>query len=260
MKDDKKLREEILKLRNKGMSLEAIAKALKISKPKVHYQLKMAEIEALKMEYEQKLKELQRKEAELREWELKLKEKEKRIAQKAREVYQEEIKKKQKEIEHLKEEIKRLESKKRQLEAEITLLQRRIEKLRSVEFSESGNKKAEDSIKLKTDVFETDWHYVIQFYVNKNIELFRWELETEIEEKLKMLDSSSIEIKWLIPIFIIQGYIPLLRVEIRKYAHKLNEIVKLIEKIARIVEEELKKYVKYLELINNDIAIEKELI
>ena len=50
MKDSEKLRAEILKLKNKGMSIGAIAKTLGVTKPTVRYHLKMAELEQREIE------------------------------------------------------------------------------------------------------------------------------------------------------------------------------------------------------------------
>ena len=268
--DEEKLRKEILKLLNKGMSINAIAKTLGVSRNTVRYHIKMAEVENLKEEYKQRIRALQRQEEELRknyeqkfrelqELKQKLKERERVIIQEADKVYQEELRKRQEDIKQLEEEVKRLKSEKDQLRKEVAQLQKRKKELERKTFLER-HKKPREGIKLRTDFYDKVTYCVIKFWVSKYPELLRWELEKELEKKLKALNPSAINVRWLIPILIIEGYYPLLLVEIEKNDYTLSEIVELIEKVTKTVEEELKRYMIYVDFIKNEIEVDKALI
>ena len=106
---DNKLREEILKLKNKGMTLGEIAKTLKTSKAKVYYHLKMAKVEDLKKKYERKLAELEKLEKEIEE-------KERLLEKQVHEIHQDYIAEMEKRIQKLQAQVRSLLSQKEHLE------------------------------------------------------------------------------------------------------------------------------------------------
>lgn len=113
---------EVLKLRNKGLPINKIAKTLKISKPRVIYLLKVAEVENLKEKYKRKL-------TNLEERKRRLKEKEEQVKKQIYESYKNRIINLQNQIRSLQFQIQRLETKRKELMKSIQRLKGKREGL-----------------------------------------------------------------------------------------------------------------------------------
>ena len=283
--DEEKLRKEILKLMNKGMSINAIAKTLRISRNTVRYHIRMAEVENLKEEYRRKIRALQRQEEELRknyeqkfrelqELERKLKERERLIIQEADRVYQEELRKRQEDIRRLEEEIKRLRLEENKLKERINLLRKEAEKISEeiatlkkkreklkleLESMQKRYEKIKKSIRLKVDIFKNGFNYIAQFYVNIPVDNhdLKYDIVKSIKELRlkgvwKVITGDHVNAKKL------EGYNPLFYVEIldniiEKERDKAKEI---IERLIEETEKKIKEYKEFEDFIES-LKVEK---